>query len=120
MQKTMIAMLVGAVFLTVFTLQNPNNTDVKFMGWQSSQIPLIIVIVGSLSFGAIISMLMGFAQTLELKKTIRRLENELSIINTKAAAAKPVEVSEAALIEEVGEIEELKSVKKTLKEGLKT
>lgn len=71
-----------ALILVVFTLQNPYPVQVKFMGWQTGQVPIIVVIIISVLVGAIISLMLGLKQTGELKRYIRRLEEENKELKT--------------------------------------
>jgi len=77
MQMQLLFILVMALMLIVFTFQNPYPVQMRFMGWQSGQIPLIMVIVISMIVGVVVSLILGLKQAKELKKTIRQLRNEL-------------------------------------------
>jgi len=77
MQMQLLFILVMALMLIVFTFQNPYPVQMRFMGWQSGQIPLIMVIVISMIVGVVVSLILGLKQAKELKKTIRQLRSEL-------------------------------------------
>lgn len=81
MQLQLFFLLVMALLLVVFTFQNPNPVQMRFMGWQSSQMPVVIVVLVSILVGAIVSIVLGFKQQSELKKEIRRLKSELDDLN---------------------------------------
>lgn len=77
MRLQLIFILAMALILVVFTFQNPFPVQMKFMGWQTGQIPLIIIVLISLLVGLVVSLLLGIRQTSELKKTNRRLARKL-------------------------------------------
>jgi len=77
MQMQLLFILVMALLLMVFTFQNPYPVQMRFMGWQSGQIPLIMVILISIIAGVIVSLLLGLKQAKELKRNNRQLRTEL-------------------------------------------
>jgi len=77
MQMQLLFILVMALLLIVFTFQNPYPVQMRFMGWQSGQIPLIMVILISIIAGVIVSLLLGLKQAKELKRDNRQLKAEL-------------------------------------------
>jgi len=77
MQLQLIFIIIMALLLTVFTFQNPYPVQMKFMGWQSSQIPVIIIVLISFLIGVIISTILGLRRSGKLKKEIRRLKIEV-------------------------------------------
>jgi len=82
MQIQLIFILVMSLLLVVFTFQNPYPVQMRFMGWQSGQIPVIIIVIVSTLAGLIISLLLGLKQISELKKTIRRQQKEINDMKT--------------------------------------
>jgi putative membrane protein len=82
MQMQLLFILIMALLLMVFTFQNPYPVQMRFMGWQSGQIPLIMVILISVIMGVVVSLLLGLKQAKELKRNIRQLETELDELKT--------------------------------------
>lgn len=82
MQMQLLFILIMALLLMVFTFQNPYPVQMRFMGWQSGQIPLIMVILISVIAGVVGSLLLGLKQAKELKRTIRQLRVELDELKT--------------------------------------
>jgi uncharacterized integral membrane protein len=78
MQWQLIFILGMALVLMVFTFQNPSPVQMRFMGWQTGQIPVIIIILVSLLVGVVVSLLLGVKQTKKLKKVIFQLRTELN------------------------------------------
>ena len=66
-----------SLLLVVFTFQNPYPVQMKFMGWQTGQVPVIIIVLISILTGLIISLVLGFKQISDLKKTVRRQKREI-------------------------------------------
>jgi len=82
MQMQLLFILIMALLLMVFTFQNPYPVQMRFMGWQSGQIPLIMVILISVIVGVVGSLLLGLKQARELKRNIRQLTVELDELKT--------------------------------------
>ena len=82
MQMQLLFILIMALLLMVFTFQNPYPVQMRFMGWQSGQVPLIMVILISVIAGVVGSLLLGLKQAKELKRTIRQLRSELDDLKT--------------------------------------
>ena len=68
MQLQLVFILVMALLLVIFTFQNPYPVQMRFMGWQSEQIPVIVIVLISVLIGVIISLIMGLQKQNKLKK----------------------------------------------------
>jgi len=77
MQLQLIFIVIMSLLLVVFTFQNPYPVQMKFMGWQTGQVPVIIIVLISILTGLIISLVLGFKQISDLKKTVRRQKREI-------------------------------------------
>ncbi len=82
MQMQLLFILIMSLLLMVFTFQNPYPVQMRFMGWQSAQVPLIMVILISVIVGVVGSLLLGLKQAKELKRNIRQLRVELDELKT--------------------------------------
>jgi len=82
MQMQLLFILIMSLLLMVFTFQNPYPVQMRFMGWQSGQVPLIMVILISVIVGVVGSLLLGLKQARELKRNIRQLRVELDELKT--------------------------------------
>ncbi len=82
MQMQLLFILIMALLLMVFTFQNPYPVQMRFMGWQSGQVPLIMVILISVIVGVVGSLLLGLKQAKELKRTVHQLKDELDELKT--------------------------------------
>lgn len=65
--KTILVM-VFATIIVVFSIQNIDLTDVRFLYWKTST-PLVIIILGSFVFGLIVGLLVS------IKKPVFRKES---------------------------------------------
>jgi len=95
MQMQLLFILVMALLLMVFTFQNPYPVQMRFMGWQSGQIPLIMVILISIIVGVIVSLLLGLRQAKELKRDNRQLRAELDELKTPPVKSEEESVKSA-------------------------
>jgi lipopolysaccharide assembly protein A len=75
-QWLLILALVFALVTAVFAVINVDPVQVNFL-FSTTNIPLILIIVGSTLLGGIIVGIFGFARQYQLQKKIRLLENEL-------------------------------------------
>ncbi|QGQ99086.1 DUF1049 domain-containing protein [Paenibacillus psychroresistens] len=77
-QWLLILALVFALVTAVFAVINVDSVQVNFL-FSTTNIPLILVIVGSTLLGGIIVGIFGIVRQYQLQKKIRLLENELKI-----------------------------------------
>ena len=64
--KTILA-IVFAVIIVIFSLQNSEMTDVKFLFWKLSM-SRVLIILGSFAFGVIVGILVSMRKSLINKK----------------------------------------------------
>lgn len=69
----LVAFLIGAIVLTVFVLQNGQDTELRFLGWQSTY-PLSFIIVLVVVVTVILDEILGFV--LKRRRAKRRAERE--------------------------------------------
>ncbi|ADV50085.1 LapA family protein [Cellulophaga sp. E16_2] len=55
--KTIIA-IVMAILITIFSLQNAEMTDIKFLFWKLS-LSRVLIILGSFAFGIVVGLLIS-------------------------------------------------------------
>lgn len=77
MQIQLIVIMLVALVLILLTVQNPNPVPVQFLGWDTQQIPLVVIMLVSALAGMIVSALLGVIKHLKFRETIHRLEKEL-------------------------------------------
>jgi uncharacterized integral membrane protein len=90
MQKGLIIGILLALVMVIFTLQNPENLQVKFLFWKVAEVPVALFTILSISFGVIISMIFSLtgnnrhkAEIEDLKEEINSLESELNELRKK-------------------------------------
>lgn len=105
MQVYLILVLIIAVLVSVFAVENTSLVDLKFLGWTFPQISLVMVIVSSFTVGALAAFFLSVAKLIrsaikmrELANTNRKLTEEIdrlqSEINKKSACADAEQVEE--------------------------
>lgn len=72
-----IILLVASLLAVMFTLQNPNHVQMRFMAWQTAQFPLIALIIISVLLGVIVAAVLNLKNTWTLNRKIRELQAEL-------------------------------------------
>jgi lipopolysaccharide assembly protein A len=77
-QWLLILALVFALITAIFAVINVNSVEVNFL-FATTQIPLILIIVGSTLLGGIIIGIFGIVRQYQLQKKIRSLENGAKI-----------------------------------------
>ncbi|TKJ33662.1 MAG: hypothetical protein CEE38_19950 [Planctomycetes bacterium B3_Pla] len=71
MSRHLIVTLLVALALVVLTVQNPNPVAVQFLSWEAQQVPVIVIVLISLSSGVIIASFLGLIKQSKLKSKIR-------------------------------------------------
>jgi uncharacterized integral membrane protein len=72
-----LLIVVFALAVAVFALQNAAPVRVSFLVWESKEAPLAAVILISVAAGVVLVSLIGFVQRWKLRTRIRRLESQL-------------------------------------------
>lgn len=78
----MILLLLAALLLVVFTLQNAVNIDVKFLFWQLSQVPLVLTLLGCVLLGFLSAMAINYPAMRRLKSNLKNLQKEVDRLQT--------------------------------------
>ncbi|WP_163706994.1 lipopolysaccharide assembly protein LapA domain-containing protein [Mangrovibacterium lignilyticum] len=83
MSAGIIIILLLALLLVVFTLQNSVAIDVKFLFWQLEQVPLVLTLIVCIIIGVIIAMVLNYPKIWKLKSNIKSLQKELNTLKLK-------------------------------------
>lgn len=75
-----LLIVVIAIAITIFALQNAEHVTIRFLAWQIERAPLAAVILLPGAVGAILVSLIGFVQRWKLRSKIRRLEQHVRIL----------------------------------------
>lgn len=65
-----------ALLVAIFAVQNAVAVNINFLTWQFSGISLVLVILGSAAFGALVVFLLGLVRQVRVSREIRKLRNE--------------------------------------------
>ncbi|TKG96347.1 LapA family protein [Puteibacter caeruleilacunae] len=80
MSKKLILSLLIALLVVIFAIQNAEIISIKIYFWEIAEIPLAIVIFGTLLIGALISAAISstihFKQNQKIKKLERQLDEQ--------------------------------------------
>ncbi len=79
MQVYIFPVLIMAVLIAVFAVQNASQVDLVFLGWTFRQISLVMVIICSFTVGVLTALLLGLSKQIKTAVQIR----ELTALNRK-------------------------------------
>ncbi len=82
MQKKIILILLFALVIAFFAIQNASPVSVKIFNWEDD-ISLAFIVLGAIVFGALIMYLVSSFKQLRLGKKIRTLKKEKEKLNTE-------------------------------------
>ena len=85
MTAGIIIILLLALLLVIFTLQNSVAIDVKLLFWQLDQVPLVLTLLICIIIGFIIAMILNYPKVWRLKSTIKSLQKELTTLKVNKA-----------------------------------
>jgi uncharacterized integral membrane protein len=83
----LILAFIFAIIIMVFSLQNLMAVNVRFIIWESRDIPLALVITGSAFLGALLTFMLGLMRSYKLKRNIKNLETSNQILRQRSEAA---------------------------------
>lgn len=72
-----VLIVLFALAVALFALQNAAPVRVSFLVWESQEAPLAAVILISVAAGVVLVSLIGFVQRWRLRSRIRQLEAQL-------------------------------------------
>ncbi len=73
MQTIIIILLILAVLLVIFTLQNSTEITIHFFFWELSNVPLVLVLLGCIVLGYFVAVIYFSPRIWKLKKDYRQL-----------------------------------------------
>jgi len=95
-QSHIILALVFALVVAIFSISNIQNVEVNYM-FGHFKIPLVIVILGSVMFGALIVFLVGGWKFIKMKSRLKNLEREIHQLQMSSKKESVVDVDEQAV-----------------------
>ncbi len=91
MQLKLIIILIFSLILVIFTMQNSAPVSIRFFGWESPSVSLIVVILLSVLFGGIFAVILGFLKQLKLIKILREKDKEIEKMSAQISDSKKSE-----------------------------
>ena len=79
MQKQLILILIVSMVVALFALQNTTSVVVQILSYEAS-IPLVLVILGSAAFGAIIVFLIDAIHQIVAKRQRKELQQQIQAL----------------------------------------
>lgn len=73
MQFVIIFILILAVLLVIFTLQNTTNIDLSIFFWELKEVPLVLVLLSCLLLGYLVSLFYFYPKLWKLKRDYNRM-----------------------------------------------
>lgn len=78
MSAGIIIILLLALVLVIFTLQNSVAIDVKLLFWQLTDVPLVLTLLVCVIIGVIVAFVINYPKIWKLKSTIKSLQKEIA------------------------------------------
>lgn len=75
MQRKIILILLFAVIVAVFAIQNSNQVSIKVFKWQI-EVSLVFIVLGALVLGSLLMVLVTSIKQLRMRKEIRFLKKQ--------------------------------------------
>ena len=73
MQAIIIILLILAILLVIFTLQNSTEITIHIFFWEIANVPLVLVLLTCIILGYLISMIYFSPRLWKIKKELRQL-----------------------------------------------
>ncbi len=94
MQVFSLLAIFFALLVAIFALQNAVPVEINFLVWQFRRISLVLVILGSAAFGALVVFLLGTVKQVRQARMIREMKSQQkrlqeTIARLEAAPATP-------------------------------
>lgn len=86
MQFYSLLALIFALLVAIFAIQNASTVEINFLTWRFPQISLVLVILGSAAFGALVVFLLGLVKQLRMVREIRDIKNQNKKLNETIAS----------------------------------
>lgn len=81
-QWNTILILLFSLLIVIFSVLNVESVDVNF-GFQTLNIPLVVVIIGSLSIGVLMTVIISATSLLQNNSKYKKLEKEIESLEER-------------------------------------
>jgi uncharacterized integral membrane protein len=99
MSAVIIILLILAILLVIFTLQNSFEISISFFVWEIPNVPLVLLILSCVLLGYIIASVYFYPRVWKLKrdyrnavKSTKKLEEQLEIRKTEKPGPEGIEL----------------------------
>ena len=85
----LVVVILLALVLALFGLQNPQPVVVQFLGLSSGAVPLYVVILVSALVGVLLSSILGMRSRISTRLRVRRQERQIADLEQQLREARP-------------------------------
>ena len=85
----LVVVILLALVLALFGLQNPQPVVVQFLGLSSGAVPLYVVILVSALVGVLLSSILGLRSRITTRLRVRRQERQIADLEQQLREARP-------------------------------
>ena len=85
----LVVVILLALVLALFGLQNPQPVVVQFLGVSSGAVPLYVVILVSALVGVLLSSILGLRSRISTRLRVRRQERQIADLEQQLREARP-------------------------------
>jgi len=77
MSWKVVAFLLLAALLVIFTFQNQVTLNLQFLHWELKDVPVVYILLSGLIFGFLLSMITQLPTIMRLRRELRKVVREL-------------------------------------------
>ena len=66
-----------AVLVIIFTIQNQLLINLKFLSWELTDVPLVVVLIFGLVFGFLLALILQLPRIIKLRRELKKVVREL-------------------------------------------
>lgn len=91
MSAGIIFLLILALLLVIFTLQNPTTIDLHIFFWNVHEVSLVLALIVCLILGVVLAFLLSYPKMWKLKSQLKEKQKRIKELeqNLSASAEKP-------------------------------
>ena len=82
----LVVVILLALVLALFGVQNPQRVNIRFVGFQTGLVPLYVVILLSTLAGVLLSTILGLRSRVSTSLRIRKQDKQIADLEQKLAA----------------------------------
>ncbi len=93
----LVIVIVLALLLALFGVQNPQTVNIRFLSFTSGYVPVYVVILISTLAGIVLSTILGLRSRVGATLKTRKLERQVADLEKQIAARTPVVTTSASV-----------------------